>query len=55
MTMKATTKTGKNQKVIRKVREISVEAIQAISFSLKTLSVTFCTYSLSQWELSTLG
>ena len=39
MTMKTTTKTDKNQKISRKVREESVEAIYAITFSLKILSV----------------
>ena len=33
--MKTTTNTGKNQKISRKVREESVEAIQTLSFSPK--------------------
>ena len=37
--MKPTTKTGKNQKFSRKVREENVEAILNISVSLKILSV----------------
>ena len=41
MTMETTTNTGKNQKFSRQVREESVEAIQTISFSLKTLPTEF--------------
>ena len=39
MTMKTTTTTDKNQKISRKVQEESAEAIYAINFSLKILSV----------------
>ena len=34
--MKTTTKTGKNQKISRKVREENVEAVKNISVALKT-------------------
>ena len=37
--METTTNTGKNQKFNRKVRQESVEAIQTISSSLKTLTM----------------
>ena len=39
LTMKTTTKTGKNQKFSRKVPEEIVEAIQIINSSLKILSL----------------
>ena len=39
MIMKTTSRTCKNQKIRRKVREESVEAIETISVSLETLSV----------------
>ena len=37
MTLKTTTKTGKNQNFSRKVREEKVEALLSINFSLTTL------------------
>ena len=37
--MKTTTNTGKNQKISRKVRQESVEAIYTINFPRKILSV----------------
>ena len=48
--MKTTTKAGKNQKISRKVQE-SVEAIQIINFSLKTLSLIHSKSSPSHCEL----
>ena len=48
--MKATTNTGKNPKIKRKVRKID-EDISTVRFSLKTLSIIHCMSPLSQWEL----
>ena len=45
---KKTTVKCKNQKIIRKVREASVKAIETIKVSLKILSVNHWTSSLSQ-------
>ena len=53
--MKTTTNTGKNQKFSEKVQEESVEAIQIIGFSPRTLAMIHWTSSLSQWDLSILG
>ena len=53
--MKETTKTGKNQKLNRKLREESVEAIETIRFSLKSWSMIHWTFSLSQKQLPISG
>ena len=50
MILRTTTNTGKSQKKSAEMREEKVEAIQAIIFLLKTLSMIQLTFFLSQRE-----
>ena len=46
--MKTITNTGKNQKIIRKVREESIQAISSTKISMTTLYIFLVTLFLSQ-------